>query len=118
MYRGGLEYMRFSVSDTAEYGDYTAGPRVVSDATRAEMKKILHEIQDGTFANNWIKENETGRFKFEEMRAREASHRIEEVGAKLRAGMPFLDPVPRQHRQTRGRLSLPLATSLAQESTQ
>jgi len=56
MYRGGLAYMRYSISDTAEYGDYTAGPRLVTDATRAEMKKILTEIQDGTFAKNWIKE--------------------------------------------------------------
>ncbi len=93
MYRGGLAYMRYSISDTAEYGDYTAGPRLVTDATRAEMKKILTEIQDGTFAANWIKENETGRKSFEAMRSKEAEHPIEEVGAKLRAAMPFLDPV-------------------------
>jgi ketol-acid reductoisomerase len=93
MYRGGLAYMRYSISDTAEYGDYTAGPRIVTDATRAEMKKILAEIQDGTFATNWIRENETGRKAFNEMRSKEAEHSIEEVGAKLRAAMPFLDPV-------------------------
>ncbi len=93
MYRGGLEYMRHSISDTAEYGDYTAGPRIVTDATRAEMKQILKEIQDGTFAKGWIAENESGRVKFEAARAREAKHRIEAVGAKLRAAMPFLDPV-------------------------
>jgi ketol-acid reductoisomerase len=93
MYRGGLAYMRYSISDTAEYGDYTAGPRLVTDATRAEMKKILAEIQDGTFATNWIKENETGRKQFDRMRSQEAAHSIEEVGSKLRAAMPFLDPV-------------------------
>jgi ketol-acid reductoisomerase len=93
MYRGGLAYMRYSISDTAEYGDYTAGPRLVTDATRAEMKKILAEIQDGTFATNWIRENETGRKVFDKMRSKEAEHPIEEVGSKLRAAMPFLDPV-------------------------
>jgi ketol-acid reductoisomerase len=93
MYRGGLAYMRYSISDTAEYGDYTAGPRLVTDATRAEMKKILTEIQDGTFATNWIKENATGRKEFNKMRSKEAEHPIEEVGSKLRAAMPFLDPV-------------------------
>jgi ketol-acid reductoisomerase len=93
MYRGGLAYMRYSISDTAEYGDYTAGPRLVTDATRAEMKKILTEIQDGTFATNWIRENETGRKAFDKMRSKEAEHPIEEVGSKLRAAMPFLDPV-------------------------
>ncbi len=93
MYRGGLAYMRYSISDTAEYGDYTAGPRIVTDATRAEMKKILTEIQDGTFAKNWIRENETGRKQFNRMRSEDAVHSIEEVGSKLRAAMPFLDPV-------------------------
>jgi len=93
MYRGGLAYMRYSISDTAEYGDYTAGPRLITDATRAEMKKLLTEIQDGTFATNWIKENETGRKQFDKMRSKEAEHSIEEVGSKLRAAMPFLDPV-------------------------
>src|SRR6266853_3110311 len=93
MYRGGLAYMRYSISDTAEYGDYTAGPRLITDATRAEMKKLLAEIQNGTFATNWIKENETGRKQFDQMRSKEAAHSIEEVGSKLRAAMPFLDPV-------------------------
>jgi len=93
MYRGGLAYMRYSISDTAEYGDYTAGPRLITDATRAEMKKLLTEIQNGTFATNWIKENETGRKQFDKMRSKEAEHSIEEVGSKLRAAMPFLDPV-------------------------
>ena len=93
MYRGGLEYMRYSISDTAEQGDYTAGPRIVTDATRAEMKKILAEIQDGTFAKNWIAETENGRPKFAATRVEEAKHPIEVVGAKLRAAMPFIDPV-------------------------
>src|ERR1700735_3577595 len=93
MYRGGLAYMRYSISDTAEYGDYTAGPRIVTDATRVEMKKMLTEIQNGTFATNWIKENETGRKQFEKMRSKDAVHPVEEVGSKLRAAMPFLDPV-------------------------
>src|ERR1700677_4266342 len=93
IYRGGLSYMRYSISDTAEYGDYTAGPRIVTDATRAAMKQLLTEIQDGTFAKNWIRENETGRKQFNQMRSEDAVHSIEEVGSKLRAAMPFLDPV-------------------------
>ena len=93
MYRGGLAYMRYSISDTAEYGDYTAGPRIVSDATRAEMKQLLREVQDGTFAKKWIEENKTGRQHFNEMRRLEAEHPIEDVGSRLRAAMPFLDPV-------------------------
>jgi ketol-acid reductoisomerase len=93
MYRGGLAFMRYSISDTAEYGDYTAGPRIVTDATRAEMKKLLKEIQDGTFAKKWIEENKTGRKFFNRMREDEAKHPIEEVGGRLRAAMPFLDPV-------------------------
>jgi len=93
MYRGGLAFMRYSISDTAEYGDYTAGPRIVTDETRAEMKKLLKEIQDGTFAKKWIEENKTGRKFFNQIRKDEAQHPIEEVGARLRAAMPFLDPV-------------------------
>ncbi len=93
MYRGGLAYMRYSISDTAEYGDYTAGPRIVTDATRAEMKKLLKEIQNGTLAKKWIEENKTGRKNFEKIRREEAKHPIEEVGGRLRAAMPFLDPV-------------------------
>ncbi|MFZ0630272.1 MAG: ketol-acid reductoisomerase [Acidobacteriaceae bacterium] len=93
MYRGGLAYMRYSISDTAEYGDYTAGPRIVTDATRAEMKKLLTEIQNGTFAKKWIEENKTGRKNFTQMRKNEAGLLVEKVGAELRAAMPFLDPV-------------------------
>ncbi len=93
MYRGGLAYMRYSISDTAEYGDYTAGPRIVTDETRAEMKRILADIQSGSFARKFMEENKTGRKQFTKMRETEAAHPIEEVGARLRAGMPFLDPV-------------------------
>ncbi len=93
MYRGGLAYMRYSISDTAEYGDYVAGPRIVTDETRKAMKQLLTDIQDGTFAKNWIRENQAGRENFEATREREAGHPIEAVGAKLRAAMPFLDPV-------------------------
>jgi ketol-acid reductoisomerase len=93
MYRGGLAYMRYSISDTAEYGDYTAGPRIVTDETRKAMKQLLKEIQDGTFANAFMAENKSGRKKFQAMRDAEAAHPIEKVGAELRAGMPFLNPV-------------------------
>jgi len=93
MYRGGLNYMRYSVSDTAEHGDYTGGPRIVTDATKAEMAKMLGEIQDGTYAREWIKENEAGRPWFSRERRRERDQQLEQVGAKLRGMMPFLDPV-------------------------
>ncbi|MGC9291941.1 MAG: ketol-acid reductoisomerase [Acidobacteriaceae bacterium] len=93
MYRGGLAYMRYSVSETAEYGDYVAGPRIVTDQTRAAMRDLLAEIQDGSFAKKWIEENATGRKWFEETRRKEAQHPIETVGERLRAGMQFLDPV-------------------------
>jgi ketol-acid reductoisomerase len=98
---GGLGYMRFSVSDTAEYGDYTRGPRIINQQTRAEMKKILAEVQSGEFAKQWIDENKTGRKKFLAMRE-EAKHQpLETVGAELRAMMPFLkkkkeDAVPQE----------------------
>jgi len=93
MYRGGLNYMRYSISDTAEHGDYTAGPRIVTEATRVEMKKILQEIQDGAYAEKWIDENRNGRPSFEATREREKDLLIEKVGAELRAKMPFLNPV-------------------------
>src|SRR5690242_18835140 len=93
IYRGGLNYMRYSVSDTAEYGDYTAGPRIVTEATRAEMKKMLAEIQDGTYARNWIGENEKGRPWFNATRSSEQTQTLEQVGSRLRAMMPFLNPV-------------------------
>ncbi len=87
---GGLAYMRFSVSDTAEYGDYTRGPRIVNQQTRAEMKKILSEIQSGQFAKEWIGENKSGRKNFLAMREAARHQRVEEVGSELRAMMPFL----------------------------
>jgi ketol-acid reductoisomerase len=93
MYRGGLNYMRYSISDTAEHGDYTAGPRIVTEATRGEMKKILQEIQDGVYAEKWIDENRNGRPTFEATREKEKGLLIEKVGAELRAKMPFLNPV-------------------------
>ena len=90
IYEGGLGYMRYSVSDTAEYGDYTRGPRIVNEQTRAEMKKILSEIQSGEFAQQWIEENRTGRKKFLAMREAAKDQPIERVGAELRAMMTFL----------------------------
>ncbi len=93
MYRGGLNYMRYSISDTAEYGDYVSGPRVVDSHARETMKKILEEIRSGAFAKKWIDENETGRKNFLAQRAKERDQVIEHVGEKLRAMMPFLDPV-------------------------
>src|SRR4051795_2339269 len=93
IYEGGLEYMRYSVSDTAEFGDYYAGPRVVTTQTREEMKKILGEIQRGEFAREWMNENRTGRHKFLAMRDKNKSLPIETVGAELRKLMPFLKPV-------------------------
>jgi ketol-acid reductoisomerase len=93
MYRGGLNFMRFSVSDTAEYGDYVSGPRIIDDHVRATMHQVLAEIQDGSFANRWVAENESGRAEFERLRAADRDHQIEQVGARLRAQMPFLDPV-------------------------
>jgi ketol-acid reductoisomerase len=93
MYRGGLNYMRYSVSDTAEYGDYVSGPRVIDSDTRAEMDKILGEIRSGEFAKKWIAENKNGRPQFEAVRRKEREQPIELVGAQLRKMMPFLDPV-------------------------
>ena len=84
MYKGGLEYMRYSISDTAEYGDYIAGPRIVDDHTRSAMRQLLAEIRDGSFAGAWIAENRAGRPNFLSMRAHEARHGIEEVGRRLR----------------------------------
>ncbi|MDR2648326.1 MAG: ketol-acid reductoisomerase [Clostridiales bacterium] len=86
---GGLNFMRYSVSDTAEYGDYTAGPRIITDDTRAEMKKILNEIQNGAFAKKWIAENRTGRPYFTEKRAEEMELPVEKVGAQLRGMMSW-----------------------------
>ena len=93
LYRGGLNFMRFSVSDTAEYGDYVSGPRIIDDHVRRTMKQVLAEIQDGSFARRWIEENESGRHEFERLRERDRNHQIEQVGAALRAQMQFLNPV-------------------------
>jgi ketol-acid reductoisomerase len=90
IYQGGLGYMRYSVSDTAEYGDYTRGPRVIDDLVREEMQQILAEIQDGSFATEWILENQAGRPSFNAMKRMEAEHPIEVVGKKLRSMMPWL----------------------------
>jgi ketol-acid reductoisomerase len=87
---GGLAYMRFSVSDTAEYGDYTRGPRIINEQTRAEMRKILSEIQSGEFARQWIEENRTGRKNFLAMREAARHQPVETVGKELREMMPFL----------------------------
>ncbi len=93
MYQGGINYMRYSVSDTAEAGDYTSGPKVITEETRGAMKQILNEIQDGTFANNWIEENQKGRPWFNKVRQQEQDMLLERVGAELRGMMPFINPV-------------------------
>jgi ketol-acid reductoisomerase len=93
IYRGGLSYMRYSVSDTAEQGDYSAGPRIITPKTREEMRKILSEIRDGSFAKKWIEENDQGCPNFLATRRREQAHPIEQLGPRLRAMMPFLQPV-------------------------
>jgi ketol-acid reductoisomerase len=90
MYEQGIAGMRYSISDTAEYGDLTRGPQVINDAVRAEMGRILADIRDGTFADEWIAENRNGRSKFDELRKRGQDHQIEKVGEELRAMMPFI----------------------------
>ncbi len=105
IYRGGLNYMRYSVSDTAEYGDYTGGPRIITEQTRETMRQMLREIQDGSFARKWIAENETGREWFDATREKEQQQKIEKVGEELRAMMTFLDPVT--VRQTSKRTKVP-----------
>jgi ketol-acid reductoisomerase len=90
MYENGISGMRFSISDTAEYGDLTRGPRIINEGTRAEMAKILEEIRDGSFAEEWIAENRAGRPRFNQLRAKGAEHPIEKVGAELRAMMPWI----------------------------
>src|SRR6059036_4006938 len=91
MYEGGLNKMRWSISDTAEYGDYSRGPRVVTEATKQEMKRILGEIQDGEFAREWIGEDDAGRPQFTKYREEGADHQIEEVGARLRGLMSWIE---------------------------
>ena len=90
IYQGGLEYMRYSVSDTAEYGDYVSGPKIVDDHVRARMRDILADVQDGSFARQWINENQAGRPSFNTLKRRETEHLIENVGRDLRSMMPWL----------------------------
>ena len=90
MYEHGIAGMRYSISDTAEYGDLTRGPRIVNDATRAEMKKILGEIQSGAFAEEWVAESKAGRPRYAELKAKGEAHPIEQIGKELRAMMPFI----------------------------
>ncbi len=90
MYEGGMANMRYSISNTAEFGDYTRGPRVITEETKAEMKRILDDIQSGRFARDWVTECRAGQPSFKAMRRRHAEHNIEEVGAKLRAMMPWI----------------------------
>jgi len=93
MYRGGLGFMRYSVSDTAEFGDYVSGPRVIDDHVRQSMRQVLAEIQDGSFAERWLDENSNGREQFMAMRKKDADHQIEQVGRELRSMMTWLEPV-------------------------
>jgi len=90
-YQGGINYMRYSVSDTAEYGDYMCGKRIITPKTREEMKKILQEVQDGSFAKKWILENERGRPEFNRIKEEQHNHPIEKVGAELRKMMKWID---------------------------
>jgi ketol-acid reductoisomerase len=90
IYEGGIANMRYSISNTAEYGDYTRGPRIITDETKKEMKRILDDIQSGRFARDWVAECQAGQPSFKAMRRRSAEHNIEEVGAKLRAMMPWI----------------------------
>jgi len=91
MYRGGMKFMRYSISDTAEYGDYTRGPKVVTPEVRAAMERILADIQSGSFAREWIAESRSGGRRFAALRKAGAEHPIEQVGAKLRAMMPWTE---------------------------
>lgn len=93
MYRGGLNYMRYSVSNTAEWGDYISGPRVIGEETKKAMKQILEEIQDGSFAKRWVDENKNGAPEFTAKRRAEQEQHLEQVGAELRSMMPFVDPI-------------------------
>ena len=90
IYEGGIANMNYSVSNTAEYGEYVTGPRIVNEATKAEMKRVLDDIQTGRFARDWMLENRVNQTSFKAMRAKQAAHPIEEVGAKLRAMMPWI----------------------------
>ena len=91
LYEGGLNYMRYSISDTAEWGDYTAGPKVINEQSKQAMKEILKDIQDGTFAKDWIAENQNGRPRMNQYREQESGQLLEKVGKELRALMPFIN---------------------------
>ncbi len=91
MNQGGMSFMRYSISNTAEYGDYTVGKRIITDETRKEMKKVLDEIQDGTFAKNWILENQANQVSLKATRKKEQEHQIEKVGRELRKMMPWIE---------------------------
>ena len=93
IFQGGFKYMRYSVSDTAEYGDYSRGPRVIDDHVRENMRRTLRDIQDGTFAKEWMAENDEGRKRFLQMRQEANDHQIEDVGRELRRMMPWMKPV-------------------------
>jgi len=101
LYEGGMDWMRYSISDTAEYGDLTRGPRVISDASRAAMKEILFEIQSGQFAREFVMENQTGRSTMKMLRERAARHQIETVGAELRSMMPFVSQARQKAEEAR-----------------
>jgi ketol-acid reductoisomerase len=90
-YQGGLNYMRYSVSNTAEYGDYSRGPRIITEETKKEMKRILTEVQDGTFAKEWIAEAKSGRKNFNAMKEKDKNHPVEIVGKKLRKLMSWIN---------------------------
>jgi ketol-acid reductoisomerase len=90
IYEGGLANMRYSISNTAEYGDYKTGPRIITDETKAEMKRVLGDIQEGRFARDWVLENKAGQVSFKAMRRRSAEHPVEQVGERLRAMMPWI----------------------------
>jgi ketol-acid reductoisomerase len=116
MYRGGMQFMRYSISDTAEYGDYTRGPRVITDETRAEMRRILEEIRNGSFAREWLAESRAGGPEFERLRQADRDHEIERVGKVLRAMMPWSQegqgkeqaPVPKERAPAARRHPAPL----------
>jgi ketol-acid reductoisomerase len=105
LYQGGMAYMRYSISDTAEYGDYTAGPRIIDEHVRATMKKILSDIQDGSFATRWILENQAGRPSFNAMRRNARKHQIEQVGKELRSMMSWLQPAQSSDDSTKPEVS-------------
>lgn len=104
MYQGGMSYMRYSISDTAEYGDYISGPRLIDERVREEMRKVLKEIQNGTFASRWIQENQAGRPAFLAMRRVNAHHQIEQVGKELRSMMPWLNPAQKNSECTESKV--------------